>query len=597
MICVLRRTLVPAMRLWFARRRRLAASYGTLWRRKLPRPGKEDMRKWFQTLETWPPTHLNQLCHALKPRYFRPGEVIFYEGEPVVSLFIVAHGKVTVKRTTGLKNRRERHEIHLGDRGPGYIHGDDIFLEARTRHYMTVKAVEPTLGWFMTRARYFKQLSTLAVSIQSATTVETTLTASGESKSTLRLQPVQVRENRIFSFWELDDIKSMLEQGTELFVPRGSTVYTAGDRGRTMFFVVKGTLERAEVTAAPPSQAQKMMNFNSSTASPDSTIIVGSPTLGRTGSLLHNASFRKSIAKEKEPHIVRSFLNPGQCFGEESVIFGAARSATVMTATDCTLLEVPMTAVTDGMLKDVSAFLQLMTQLNRLRASKLVKPVVADVQPFFSSHAAALFFVRSMTAAVESRGSQLPVKSCVIYLASGRVSIDGVEHVAPALILHDNAFKTTMEKLEVALDNGFIGLEVEKKLVSKSKEKGKLSSAPHHDPTPHFVLPGREGIPAAQLREELDEFSEGLVRGITIAVKALTCVDFWTVRIIDFLRKFPTINDATDIIRLNPSLSPKSSNLDASLTNSRASPKHGGSALPSIAPSRHQTAVNLQRPK
>lgn len=80
---------------------------------------------------------LQRLAQRGTRRLYRPGDVIMRQGDPVSSLYIVLHGRVTISRQEGGAT------TSLGEVGRGGFFGEMALIEEQPST-ATVTAVEPT---------------------------------------------------------------------------------------------------------------------------------------------------------------------------------------------------------------------------------------------------------------------------------------------------------------------------------------------------------------------------------------------------------------------------------------------------------------------
>ena len=654
---LLARYFIPLMFIRRQRKRSRALMYAGLWRGKIPRITVEQLQEWFPQLSSWTFDALQVVLSGMKRRAFAAGRILFHENEPYLHSFVITSGKVSMRQ----RMPNNQPDLLLGDRGAGYVYGDEqLFSNTPEPHSCKVLALENTYGWTIPKsaildaARFNLTASRSFVAQDQSASAKVGGGCSSPSAAGPRalVKIDHLRANRCLAGWSVEDLDTLLEESTQRVYAKGETIYSAGEKGSVAFIVLKGTVEltlmlpqkdKKESVITPPAQndgngrkkiqakadksADRSTAANkSSQANNNAASLREAPPCGDSGletsmsfafgstqgaGELSSFSFRQIPPADLHPsEKVVSYANAGKLFGESSVIFSFPREDSAAAATSTVLLEVPHSVLMSGMFSDPQHLCIIKQELNKSRALRLFPPLLAEISGHFVNQTFAPQFLRCMRPEVVSKGEMLPLRSCVVFLQSGKITMYGRTYASPCIVLSEDALEKTAAGIEVALENGTIVIQSlrtktassftpllqqqqQKKVPSPSPAI--LASVPNSPmnnaagsqqsplvvPEPmevsviHSVMSGvgdasfspmaisdhrigvtSPGLPgstillsgpfaAAHGRSALDQpidlldnVADELLDGLPVIHRALTRVDCWCVRYVDFLLRF-----------------------------------------------------------
>jgi CRP/FNR family transcriptional regulator, cyclic AMP receptor protein len=103
----------------------------------------------FRFLRSLAPDQRSTVLAAARHRSYQRGDIIFHEGEPGTSLFLIVEGRVAVQSTTP-----DGDTAMLTVLGPGDAFGEIALVRADERHTATVIALEATVALTIARADF-----------------------------------------------------------------------------------------------------------------------------------------------------------------------------------------------------------------------------------------------------------------------------------------------------------------------------------------------------------------------------------------------------------------------------------------------------------
>jgi CRP-like cAMP-binding protein len=657
---ILARFFLPLMHIRRLRKRRLALIYSAIWRGLTPRVTVEQLQQVFPQLASWTYDALEILVKGLRRVGVSAGQILFHEGEPFMYALLITHGKVSMRQ----RMPNNQPDLLLGDRGAGYAHGDEQLFSSAARevHPCKVMAVEATFGWAVHKAQVLAAARHNMMSSKSSSSApspsKSIVASSGVPQPTgprALVKMEHVRANRSLACWSPEDIDILFDQSTVRTFAKGETIYSPGEKGSVAFLVLKGTVEltlvvpvKETAAATPPAPAasssaadmvgagkgKKKVNMkshkdgaNGSFASLNSAPTgKGAEASGGDATLQFSMSFSatgaggdasallsaqpvadaggcSSSAQQQAFEKTVTYANVGKIFGDSSVIFSFPREDAASAATAVTALEIPHCIFMSGMFSDPEHLCTIKQDFNKQRAQRLFAPQLQDLSCLFASPVAfGPVFLRCMRPEVASKGETLPIRSSVVFLHSGKVTMFGRTYCSPCLLLSEDALKKTAAALEAAIENGSLTITSQRarpahaapsqtpaitpSTVKKSTAAGTggqaASSGPltlshtladgfgdggaaaeaqiQHYTVPDHVVASSPAVPgsaitlsgqllaACQARvptssdvgtaDFIDLLADELLDGLPVIHRTLTRVDCWCVRYVDFLLRF-----------------------------------------------------------
>ena len=161
-------------------------------------------------LESVPEPERTRVLDACRTRTFRRNEVLFHEGDPGLSLYIIESGHLVVRTSTDAGD-----VVTLDVAGPGDVIGEMALVRASNVRSATVAAIDDCTTWVLTRES-FDALLREHPGVQTAVTA---LVAERVDKLTHKLSealflPVDRRVAR--RIWQVAALWGGAERGTRL---------------------------------------------------------------------------------------------------------------------------------------------------------------------------------------------------------------------------------------------------------------------------------------------------------------------------------------------------------------------------------------------
>jgi predicted acylesterase/phospholipase RssA/CRP-like cAMP-binding protein len=171
---------------------------------------------------------LDRAAGELERIDLRPGDVLLREGDEAHALYVLAKGSL---RATTL--REDGSEFTLSEFGPGEMAGEISILAGSGRYTATVSAVEATVLVRISRSTFERLAKEVPDAIREM--------AGGIKKRVARNQ-LAVGLTRLFGPLDEKMLKFVEERIDWVALPAGETLFSEGDRGEELYFVLGGRL-------------------------------------------------------------------------------------------------------------------------------------------------------------------------------------------------------------------------------------------------------------------------------------------------------------------------------------------------------------------
>lgn len=466
MVAQLRLLLIPLIHLWRQRRKALARVYAGIWRGKCHRPTVAQLRSATPQFLQWTPAAIQRLIRKMKPMCFLAGKRIFSDGEPGVAALYISSGRVSVKQ-----RRLHATDLELGERGATYLHGEELLTkDTQVKHFTNLIAVEQTYAWFLRRDSFIDLVKDCKSQGDLRTATEVVV-AANSSKTEEYVEQAFEHNKKVLQGWSKEELTAVLEHAKEVNLARGEVLYEDGQRSLSAYLIIRGTILVAERVKRSSAESADTPD-TAGGAAPNPIIVATTDGAAPTGDGAQASSSRPyglSVDIESD-EFAREYANVGQLVGEEHPLFNSLRSGFAVAATDSILLDIPHTAFMNGMFSDPRQLCVVKDHFNRVRCGRLLPPLQSELSKHLNA-ALVPFFMRAMTPNVISRGEQLPLKSHVVYLQSGRIQMEGITFKAPCILLSQEALKKTVENFEAAMSAGSL------ELIKPDKDPSRIAAA------------------------------------------------------------------------------------------------------------------------
>eukprot|EP01006_Ploeotia_vitrea_P054907 TRINITY_DN67931_c7_g1_i12.p1 TRINITY_DN67931_c7_g1~~TRINITY_DN67931_c7_g1_i12.p1 ORF type:complete len:840 (+),score=36.14 TRINITY_DN67931_c7_g1_i12:37-2556(+) len=241
---VLQAFFVPRWRLRFQKRKaRMQRRWLTcVYKSTMERPTPQTLKK-TSFFNKWPLGVLVRVSRLLQPRAYLRGEVIAFEGDAGLHMYILDNGQVGIsvrRKGENSKSRDIKTGIHIATLKGYGIHFGEFSLLSDEPRMATLYCVERVCLWQLTRFDLFWCMETLPPHIKA----EVSKNADDRRRENMwklyQLSVHSLRMNAVFNDWPSEPLQELIENFTAHVYKEDDQIIHQGDIGEGVYFVARG---------------------------------------------------------------------------------------------------------------------------------------------------------------------------------------------------------------------------------------------------------------------------------------------------------------------------------------------------------------------